>query len=423
MSESLPLAGNLTARQLPLAANLTAGQLPLAGVRVVEFTHMVMGPTCGMILADLGAEVIKIEPLTGDNTRKLLGSGAGFFAQFNRNKKSLSVDVKTAAGREIVLKLVAGADIFSENFKRGTTDMLGFGAEALRTLNPRLIHVSHKGFLPGPYDHRTALDEVVQMMGGLAYMTGPEGRPLRAGSSVNDIMGGMFGAIGALAALQQRDNAQTGTGRGREVSSALFENNVFLVAQHMMQFAVTGQPAAPMPSRISAWGIYDVFTVAGDEQIFLAVVSDTQWAVFCEAFAFAGLKADARLHSNNQRVLARDWLIPLLRERLAARTAAELSEVFEANGLPFAPITRPEELVDDPHLLATGGLAPLTLPDGRASTVPLLPITLAGQRLGLRNNPPRLGEHNDELLTGLGYSALEVAALREAGVISTRETT
>ena len=406
-------------QQLPLSVNGEPAQLPLAGVRVVEFTHMVMGPTCGMILGDLGAEVIKVEPIAGDNTRKLLGSGAGFYPMFNRNKKGLAVNVKDPRGREIVLKLVAGADVFSENFKSGTMAKLGFGYPALSALNPQLVYVSHKGFLPGPYDHRTALDEVVQMMGGLAYMTGPVGRPLRAGSSVNDIMGGMFGAIAVLAALAQRAT----TGRGQEVQAALFENNVFLVAQHMMQFAVTGQPAAPMPSRISAWGIYDVFTVAGDEQIFLAVVSDTQWAVFCEAFAFADLKADARLHSNNQRVLARDWLIPLLRERLAARTAAELSAVFEANGLPFAPITRPEELVDDPHLLATGGLAPLTLPDGRASTVPLLPITLAGQRLGLRNNPPRLGEHNDELLTGLGYSALEVAALREAGVISTRETT
>ena len=409
----------MSEQQLPLSVNREPAQLPLAGVRVVEFTHMVMGPTCGMILGDLGAEVIKVEPIAGDNTRKLLGSGAGFYPMFNRNKKGLAVDVKDPRGREIVLKLVAGADVFSENFKSGTMAKLGFGYPALSALNPQLVYVSHKGFLPGPYDHRTALDEVVQMTGGLAYMTGPVGRPLRAGSSVNDIMGGMFGAIAVLAALAQRAT----TGRGQEVQAALFENNVFLVAQHMMQFAVTGQPAAPMPSRISAWGIYDVFTVAGDEQIFLAVVSDTQWAVFCEAFAFADLKADARLHSNNQRVLARDWLIPLLRERLAARTAAELSEVFEANGLPFAPITRPEELVDDPHLLATGGLAPLTLPDGRASTVPLLPITLAGQRLGLRNNPPRLGEHNDELLTGLGYSALEVAALREAGVISTRETT
>ena len=403
---------------------MIAEPLPLAGIRVVEFTHMVMGPTCGMILADLGAEVIKIEPLAGDNTRKLLGSGAGFFALFNRNKKSLALDVKTAAGREIVLKLVAGADIFSENFRAGTMDRLGFGPDALRTLNPRLIHVSHKGFLPGPYDHRTALDEVVQMMGGLAYMTGPEGRPLRAGSSVNDIMGGMFGAIGALAALQQRDNGQTGTGRGREVSSALFENNVFLVAQHMMQFAVTGQAAAPMPSRISAWGVYDVFTVQGDEQIFLAAVSDTQWTVFCAEFGFDDLKADPRLNTNNQRVQSRDWLLPALRERLAPFTAAELSRRFEAKGLPFAPITRPQDLFDDPHLLATGGLAAMTVPPDASGAgrelhtrTALLPLAIDGERLQVRRGPPALGEHGAALLAELGYSARQIEQLLADGVL------
>ena len=402
-----------------------ADALPLAGIRVVEFTHMVMGPTCGMILADLGADVIKIEPLAGDYTRRLLGSGAGFFALFNRNKKSLAVDVTDPRGREIVLKLVAGADIFSENFKTGTMDRLGFGANALRTLNPRLICVSHKGFLPGPYEHRTALDEVVQMMGGLAYMTGPEGRPLRAGSSVNDIMGGMFGAIGALAALQQRDNARTGTGRGREVHSALFENNVFLVAQHMMQLAVTGQPAAPMPSRISAWGVYDVFTVHGGEQIFLAAVSDTQWAVFCAEFGFADLKADARLHSNNLRVQARDWLLPLLRERMAPFSAPTLAQRFEAAGLPYAPITRPQDLFDDPHLLATGGLAAMTVP-ADASTAgcevntrtALLPLAIDGERLPVRQGPPGLGEHSAVLLADLGYSAADIRGLQEGGVVA-----
>ena len=385
-------------------------KLPYAGVRVVEFTHMVMGPTCGMVLADLGAEVIKVEPIghgrEGDATRHLIGSGAGFFSMFNRNKKSLALDLQTAEGKEAALRLIATADIVSENFKPGTMQKLGLDYASLKTLNPRLIYVSHKGFLPGPYDHRTALDEVVQMMGGLAYMTGRPGDPLRAGTSVNDIMGGMFGAIGAMAALAQR--AQTGL--GQEVQSALFENNVFLVAQHMMQFAVTGQPAAPMPARISAWAIYDVFKVRDNEQIFLAVVSDTAWRIFCDAFDFADLKSDARLNSNNDRVRARDWLIPLLRDRLAAYSAAELSAIFEKNALPFAPITRPQDLFDDPHLQATGGLAPITLPDGRETQVVLLPLTLGGERPGVRLSPPKLGEHNAELLAELGYNAIEIEA-------------
>ena len=239
--------------------------LPLTGLKVVEFTHMVMGPTCGMVLADMGAEVIKVEPIEGDRTRHLLGSGAGFFPMFIRNKKSIALDLRSPEGVKVAQALCAGADVVLENFKPGTMVKYGLDYASLAKTNPKVIYVSHKGFLPGPYEHRVALDEVVQMMGGLAYMTGRPGDPLRAGTSVNDIMGGMFGAIGALGALIQRGI----TGRGQEVQSALYENNVFLVGQHMLQFAITGQAAAPMPDRISAWAVYDVFTVKNGEQIFL----------------------------------------------------------------------------------------------------------------------------------------------------------
>ena len=398
--------------------------LPLSGIRVVEFTHMVMGPTCGMILADLGAEVIKVEPLTGDSTRKLLGSGSGFFGTFNRNKKSIAVDVKSPQGQEIVLKLVAGADVFSENFKGGTMDKLGFGYQALSRLNPGLVYVSHKGFLPGPYEHRTALDEVVQMMGGLAYMTGPEGRPLRAGTSVNDIMGGMFGAIGTLAALAQRHK----TGRGQEVQSALFENNVMLVAQHMMQFAVTGKAASPMPSRISAWAVYDVFTVKEGEQVFLAAVSDTQWHLMCDEFNFADLRGDERLKSNNDRVRAREWMMPMLRERFAQHSAHELSTRFEKIGLPYAPITKPQDLFSDEHLLATGGLTPVSIPadaSGAGKAVEthtaLLPLSMNGHRLPLRAAPPSLGQDTQTLMRELGYTDRDISDLMAIGVVNTKE--
>ncbi len=384
---------------------------------MVEFTHMVMGPTCGMVLADLGAEVIKVEPVEGDRTRHLLGAGAGFFPMFNRNKKSIAIDLRKRQGREVAIRLASSADVVVQNFKPGVMAKYGLDYAALSRLNERMVYVNHTGFLPGPYEHRTALDEVVQMMGGLAYMTGRPGDPLRAGSSVNDIMGGMFGAMGAMAALMQRQQ----TGRGQEVDSALFENNVFLVGQHMMQYAVTGQPAAPMPERISSWAVYDVFDVKDGGQIFLAVVSDAQWQVFCDAMGYADLKADPRHASNNDRVRQRPTLVPELRRRLGQHRAEELAAVFERHGLPFAPIARPEQLFDDPHLTATGGLAEITLPDGeRAGQVArttLLPLRMDGRRLAVRSDPPRLGQHTEPLLQGLGYDAGQIQALLEAKAV------
>jgi crotonobetainyl-CoA:carnitine CoA-transferase CaiB-like acyl-CoA transferase len=401
----------------------SSSTLPLAGIRVVEFTHMVMGPTCGMLLADLGADVIKVEPIKGDNTRRLLGSGAGFFPLYNRNKRSFAVDLKSAEGMEAVLKLIATADVVSHNFKSETMKAQGLDYDSLKKLRdphlPELIYVDHRGFLPGPYEHRTALDEVVQMMGGLAYMTGRSGDPVRAGSSVNDMMGGIFGAVACMAALMQRQK----TGQGQQVQSALFENNILLVAQHMMQYEVTGKPAAPMPERISAWGVYDVFTVKDGEQIFLSAVSDTQWKIFCEAFGFDDLFADLRLRSNNDRVTARDWLIPELRERLKAYTKAYLTEVFEAKGLPFAPIMKPHELLDDPHIKASGGMQSIQLPDGEragqtVNTI-LFPFKMDGTHLGVRLHPPRLGEHTASLLNELGYTAAQIEALQASARIKT----
>jgi len=391
---------------------------PLQGLRVVEFTHMVMGPTCGMVLADMGAEVIKVEPVDGDRTRHLLGAGAGFFPMFNRNKKSIGIDLHNEAGAQAARRLCATADVVAENFKPDTMAKYGLDYASLSQTNPRLIYASHKGFLPGPYDHRTALDEVVQMMGGLAYMTGRPGDPLRAGTSVNDIMGGLFGAIGVLGALIQRGI----TGRGMEVQSALYENNVFLMGQHMLQFAMTGKPAAPLPARVNPWAVYDVFKVKDGEQIFLAAVSDAQWLKFCDALGFADLKAQPELATNNLRVVERPRLIKAIGERIAHRSAAELASLMEKAGLPFAPIRRPEDLYDDEHLLATGGLADVRLPDGPKAgamvKTTLFPITMDGKRLPVRLHPPRLGEHSRELLTSAGFAPSEIDGLVKDGVVA-----
>jgi crotonobetainyl-CoA:carnitine CoA-transferase CaiB-like acyl-CoA transferase len=388
--------------------------LPLAGIRVVEFCHVVMGPTCGLVLGDLGAEVVKVEPLDGDHTRKLVASGAGFFPTYNRNKKSIAVDLKSAAGREMVLKLISTADVVIENFRPGAMDKLGFGFDATRKIRPEIIYCSMKGFLPGPYDHRTGLDEVVQMMGGLAYMTGGRYGPLRAGASVNDVMGGMFGAIAILAALHQRKS----TGKGQYVQSGLFENNAFLVAQHMMEGVAVGKPVTPMPDRIRAWALYDNFKTSDGELVFVGVVSDTQWKVFCEAFGLDGLLDDPALKTNPQRVEARPRIMPIVSEIFSKMTKQALMDKCEALGLPFAPIAKPEDLFDDPHLNASGGFTPVTFPDGRQTKVPVLPVEMDGQRFGTRLDIPRAGEHTRELLAGLGYAPAEIDSLVSGRIVA-----
>lgn len=385
---------------------------PLSGLRVVEFTHMIMGPSVGAILASLGAEVIHVEPIGGDKTRNLVGSGAGFFATFNRGKSSICLDLKSPDGIAVAKRLSDSADILVENYRPGAMDRLGLSYEALAQTNPRLIYCSAKGFLAGPYAERTALDEVAQMMGGLAYMTGPPGRPLRAGASVIDITGGMFGVIAIQAALEERHR----TGRGQKVQSALFETTVYLIAQHMAQMAVTGQAAAPMPARLSVWAIYDVFETK-DLPIFIGVVTDSLWQKFCALFGLDALWADLSLRENNARVAARDRIIPEIRTMVSQFTRAEIIAKLENSGLPFAPIARPEDMFDDPHLLASGGLEPVTLPGSRETMLPLLPIEMDGRRLGTSPTIPDIGADSDAILTALGYDSAAIATLKEGGVV------
>ncbi|MBY5925163.1 MULTISPECIES: CaiB/BaiF CoA transferase family protein [Halomonas] len=374
--------------------------LPLSGIRVIEFSHMVMGPTCGMILADLGAEVIKIEPPSGDKTRKMSGVGVGFFRTYNRNKKSVVLDIKSEAGQQALHALLAEADVMIENFRPGLMESLGFGYAELSSRYPALIYVSHKGFLPGPYDKRLALDEVVQMMGGLAYMTGPQGRPLRAGASVNDIMGGMFGAIGVLAALMERGK----TLRGQEIQSALFENCVFLSASHMQQAAMSQQVPPPMPSRVSPWTVYDVFTLAEGEQLFIGAVSDKQWAQLCEVLGRKDLRDDPSLATNEQRLPLRRALLDTLGETLAGLEIDDVSRRLDEAGLPYAPITRPDELLNDPHLKASGGLTPLLSEKGEPTQTVLLPLLMGGRRPQVRMPLASIGEHTDEILGRAGIT-------------------
>ena len=387
---------------------------PLSGIKVIEMTHMVMGPAVGAILGDLGADVIKIEPLKGDKTRQLKTSGSGYFLTYNRNKRSVALDVKTPEGQDIAQKLLAGADVFIENFRPGAMDKLGFSYSELEKTNPGLIYCSAKGFLNGPYQHRTALDEVAQMMGGLAYMTGPPGRPLRAGSSVIDIMGGMYGVIAILAALEERHRTQ----KGQKVTSALFENVVYLMGQHMAQTATTGSAPPPMSVRVSAWAVYDIFETKGNDQIFVGVVSDSQWKIFCESFELTDFISDKDMEINSGRVEKRDVIIPMLQKLFKTYTKVELMEKLEKTGLPFAPINTPEDLFDDPHLNVSGGLLNIDIPEGGSTKLPAMPIEMNDRRFGVHQQVPKVGEHSQEVLKELGFDELEIESFYKNKILS-----
>lgn len=393
--------------------------LPLEGIKVIELGHTVMGPTCGLVLADMGADVYKVERTgKGDATRWLKGFGSGFFTYFNRNKKSISIDLKSEKGKEVLLKIVEKADVLIENFGPGTVDRLGVGYEVCSKRNPRLIYCSLKGFMPGPYERRPALDEVVQMMGGLAYMTGPIGRPLRVGASVTDILGGSYGAIGILTALYQRKT----TGRGQLVQATLYESIAFLVGQHMAVAAISGKAPPPMPERGRTWSIYDLFTTADDEQVFIGVTSERHWKRMCETFDFAEWADDENLATNQGRIDAREWFLPELQKRLASLNKSDLMALAEKAGIPFAPVNKPQDLFEDIHLNQSGSLVEIKTPSGSMTKLPKIPLRLDGCAFGLRNNPPNIGEGSLEIYRSCGFTDDEINELLNENIIEIRDT-
>lgn len=388
--------------------------LPLQNIRVLEFTHAVMGPSAGLILADLGAEVIHIEPVEGDSTRTLKGFGQGFFSCYNRNKKSLALDIKSPQGIDIIDRLVQESDVVIENFGPGTMDRLNFGYKRLKGINPRLIYCSLKGFMPGPYENRHAMDEVVQMMGGLAYMTGRPGDPLRAGTSIVDITGGMFGCMGILLALYEREK----TGKGKLVKAGLFETTAFVMGQHMALSALTQQPVPPMPARLSPWSIYRIFTTADQQQIFIGIISEKHWKRFCEVFQRTDWLSDDRLQTNNQRVEAKDWFQPQVEKMIAGYNLQEVLQRCEQAAITFAPIARTEDLFTDEHLNKSGALLEVELTDGTPTRLPKTPIGYEDADITLRLQPPRRGEHTRSILTDLGMTKGEIDFLQSKNIIA-----
>lgn len=389
---------------------MTAEFAPLTGIRVVEMSHMIMGPSCGMFLGFLGAEIIKVEPPQGDKTRALTGMGRPFFPLFNRGKRSVQIDTATEAGRAALDRLLATADVFVDNFRDQSLARMGADPDDLRRRFPRLVLASHKGFLSGPYESRTALDEVVQMMTGLAYMTGPSGRPLRVGSSANDIMGGLFGALAVVAALMERDR----TGKGRSIRIGLFENCLLLVAQHMVQYELEGVNPPPMPERDFSWPVYDIFTTADGQQVFVGAVTEGQWTVLCRHLGLTDLLDDPGLQRRMDQINARARTIPIVAAAIATRQAADLGRDFEAMGIPFSPIAKPSDMLSDPHVLREGGLARSSLASGESFRAPSLPFEVDGRMVSGGGDVPGVGQDTEAVLGGLGLSPDEIAAARGA---------
>jgi crotonobetainyl-CoA:carnitine CoA-transferase CaiB-like acyl-CoA transferase len=391
--------------------------LPLEGIRVLEFGHTVMGPSSSMVLADLGADVIKVEPPEGDRTRANVGFGSALFPVFNRNKRSISIDLKSEAGRAVIEKVIAGADALIENFAPGTMDRLGLGYAALAKAHPRLVYCSLKGFLSGPYEQRAALDEIVQFMGGLAYMTGPSGMPLRAGSSVVDIMGGMFGALGILAALRERER----TGRGQLVESSLFESTAFLVAQHMGQEALTGKAPPPMPEKASSWAVYDPFKTADGKTVFVGLTSDNHWRAFCTEFGVEELLADPALKTNPLRARARDRIMPVVTAKFSAETFDSLVAKLERLKIPFGPLAKPGDLFEDRHLNEGGRLLDVLLPTGKRAKLPGIPLDMDGRKPAVRRQPPEMGADTRAVLAEAGYTPAQIDELVGSRVVIVAE--
>ncbi|PLX68958.1 MAG: formyl-CoA transferase [Denitrovibrio sp.] len=388
-------------------------QLPLKGIKILELSQNVMGPACGLILADLGAEVIRVEKKDGDDTRRLKGFARGFFPFYNRNKRSLCIDLKSDAGKETIAEMVKQSDVFIENFAPGTIERLGFGYDVVKEINNKIIFCSMKGFMPGPYEKRSALDEVIQMMSGLAYMTGPNGRPLRAGASILDVMGGSYAAMGIITALYERVT----TGKGTKVISTLFESAGFLMGQHMAGEAITGTAMNPMPERARAWAVYDLFRSKDNEQIFIGITSDRHWTRFCAIFEFDDILSDERLITNSQRIFQRDFLVPDLADKFLKMTSSDILLKAEQAKIPFAEVKKPGDLFNDPQMNAEGNLVETELGDGLTSKLPSLPVRIGDRYSTIRHQPPKMNEGAMDILNSYGFNENQVNELIDKNIL------
>ncbi len=391
---------------------------PLSDVKVLELCHIVAGPYCSLLLADLGADVIKIEhPDRGDAFRDASPQASSTFNFLNRNKRGITLDLKDDAGRGAFEDLVREADVLVENYSPRAVDSLDIGYETLREVNPDLIYCSVKGFNEGPYQDRPALDPVAEALSGMMSTTGyPDQPPARCGTSVADMAASMQGALSVVSALRQRDH----TGEGQHITAPMFESTVNLMGGGIAYSDAFGEPMSPWEGGgQSQWAPYGVFQTSDDKWIFIGPSSDRHWESLCEAMDVPDVAADDRFETLPDRREHRDELDDAFAEVFGSLTRDEILDRLEGFDVPNAPVNNTLEVADDPHLAATGGLAEIRAPQDGAEShrVPTSPIRSSGFSNPEATNPPKQGEHTEAVLASIGYSQERIDALRKRGAI------
>ncbi len=393
--------------------------LPLEGVKVIELSHIVAGPSGGMILADLGADVLKIEnPDSGDTSRNRSGDGATFFT-YGRNKRYMALDLRHKKGKKIFEQLVARSDVVLDNFAPGALKRLGLDYSWGKRVNPRIIYCSVKGFLPGPYADRPFLDELAQMAGGLAYLTGLKDQPMRAGASITDIGAATYGVIGILAALYRRQ----ATGKGDCVEAGLFETIVFWISQYITRSQMTGSNPPPRGARKSGmgatmgWGVYELFPTKTGKPVFIAVSGNRHWTGLCDALGFDDWRDSAEFNSNGKRSSQKVRIAARIAKETVKLTYNDITRRLYKGLVPYAPVGTPLDLVNEKHLNEGNYWLPLKTPR-QSLKVPKLPLSMGETTdFTMRLQPACLGAHTDQILKELGYKNAEIKALKSEKIV------
>lgn len=390
----------------------------LEGVRILDLTRVLAGPYASMVLSDLGAEIIKIEtPGHGDDSRgygPFLNGESAYFMSINRNKKSLTLNLKTEEGKKIFFRLLKDADVVLENFRPGTMDKLGLAYEELEKANPGIIYAACSGFgHSGPYSQKAAYDIIVQAMSGMMSITGtPDGPPTRTGASIGDITAGLFTAIGIVSALYNRKE----TGKGQKVDVAMLDCQVAILENAVARYFISGKSPEPIGNRHPSISPFSVFS-ASDGYIIVAAGNDFLWKKWCEAVGRNDLADDPRFKTNSDRTEHWELLEEIMNDVIGAKTVEEWLDLFEKSGIPSSPINNLEKVVQHPQVLAREMIVYQEHPVAGRVMMPGIPIKLSKTPGEITTPAPLLGEHTQSILNGLGYTDDDISRLKEQGVI------